>query len=141
MNPKKRISNCRRRFIYGLSGMFSGLLLAHPQHIRGSKGIKKILRKIELETLQTARPLRHPSISWKNSGDSIGLYKKEKGTTRYLGNINPVGKTVWEACDGNNTPVEISTRVHQKYFVSPRQAYLDCICFLAVLRSKGAIQI
>jgi hypothetical protein len=122
--------------------MFSGLILAHPQHIQGSKkGIKKILRKIELETLQTTRPLRHPSISLESSGASIGLYKKERGTTQYLGNMNPVGKTVWEACDGNNTPLEISNRVHQKYLVSPHQAYLDCICFLAVLRSKGAIQI
>jgi hypothetical protein len=104
-------------------------------------GIKKILGKIEIETIQNTQPLRHPSILWESRGDSIRLYKKEKRTTQYLGDMNQVGKTVWQACNGNNTATDISNLVHQKYLVSPHQAYVDCICFLDALKSKGAIQI
>jgi hypothetical protein len=140
MKIKKNTSKCRRYFVATLLGLFSGLMTPRPGRALASKiKIKKLLWNIESEILERSRPFRHPAYTWKCSGDKIFFYFKGKSKPRPLFTINPVGRTIWEGCNGKNTPNEIANLLHEHFLVSPHKAYIDCLSFLAVLKDKGLI--
>ena len=142
MDTKKSRLTGRRRFISLLSGIFSGLLLTKPGGVQATKSdIKQFLANIETDLLERSRPSKHPLVTWEHYGDGIRLYGKQQGETRPFCALNRVGKTIWEYCNGRNTPREISGLIHQKYLVSQQQAYVECLSFIAVLNTKGAIQL
>jgi len=142
MDAEKNRLAGRRGFIFTITGLFSGFLLAKPTPVRATKTkIKKLLGNLEAEMLEASRSTRASSIVLKNHGDTTTLYEKGDGKTRPLCSLNPTGRTIWERCNGKNTPRVISKLVHQEYSVSPHQAYLDCLTFLARLRTMGAIQV
>jgi hypothetical protein len=142
MDTKKSRLTDRRRFISLLSGIFSGFLLTKPGGVQATKSdIKKFLANIETDLLERSRPSMHPAVTWKHYGDGIRLYGKQQGETRPFCALNRVGKTIWKYCNGKNTPREISELIHQKYLVSQQQAYAECLSFIAVLHTKGAIQL
>ena len=142
MDAKKGLLTDRRRFISLLSGIFSGLLLTKPGGVQATKSeIKQLLKNIETDLLARSRPSKHPSVTWEHYGDGIHLYKKRHVKTRPFCALNQVGKTIWEYCNGRNTPWEISKLIHQEYIVSHQQAYVECLSFIAELNTKGAVQL
>jgi len=142
MDARKSIVASRRGFICILSGLLSGLLFVSPDRVQAKKTkIKNLVANLEREILERSTPRRHPSITWNSYGSTTKLYMKTKGETRPVCTLNHAGKTVWDACDGENTPRGISRLVHQKYQVSSHQAHVDCLAFLARLKRVGAIQL
>jgi len=142
MDTKENIQIGRRGFIYTLSGLLCGLLLASPARLMAAKTrIKNLLSNLEIEILEKSRPTRHPSITSHSYGDKTTLYRGGYGKARPIGTMNQVGRTIWEGCNGKNTPQDLSKLVHQKYLVSPHQAHVDCLAFLGVLKTKGAIEL
>jgi hypothetical protein len=142
MDAKKRRLTDRRRFISMVSGMLSGLLLTKPGSVQATKSeIKQFMANIETDLLERSKPSKHPAVAWEHYGDGIRLYKKNQVKNTPFCALNQVGKTIWEDCNGRNTPWEISKLIHQKYLVSRRQAYAECLAFIAVLNTKGAVQL
>ncbi len=138
MDTKESTIAGRRGFIYALTGLISCFLIARPNWVQATKNeIKKLLWNLETDILKRSRPSMHPSITCKLNGDTMSLYGK--GKTRPVCTINGVGRTIWEACNGKNTCRDISKHIHKKYLVSPHQAYVDCLAFLSVLKTKGVI--
>jgi len=142
MDTRENRTASRRGFIRSLSGLVAGLLLASPARLQARKTkIKNLLGNLEIEILEESRPRRHPSISWNTHGDTTRLYRGGKGKTRPVYAMNQVGKTIWDGCNGENTPRDISKLVRQQYRVSSDQAYVDCLTFLGRLKSVEAIQL
>lgn len=140
MDAKENIMASRRGFIYTLSGLLSGLLIASPTPLMAMKRrIKNLLGSLEIEILEKSRPIRSPAITANSYGDKTTLSKKVKGKTHQICIMNQTGKTIWETCNGKNTPQDISELVFQKYLVSSHQAYVDCLAFLAWLKTMGAV--
>lgn len=138
--PVKKSPSDRRRFISMVSGMLSGLLLTKPGSVRATKSeIKQFLANIETDLLARSKPSKHPAVTWEHYGDGIRLYKKNQVKNIPFCATNRVGKTIWEHCNGLNTPWEISAFVHQKYLVSRQQAYAECLAFIAALKTKEAV--
>jgi len=125
-----------------VSGMLSGLLLTKPGGVQATKSeIKQFMANIETDLLERSKPSKHPAVAWEHYGDGVRLYKKNQVKNIPFCALNRVGKTIWEYCNGRNTPREISGLIHQKYLVSPQQAYAECLAFIAVLKTKGAVQL
>lgn len=142
MDIKEYIGASRRDFICTLSGMLSAVLLTSPKRLLAKKPqIKNLIDNLELELLKKARPRWNPSITLSSSSRSTRLFREKGGQTQPLCTMNQVGKTMWEACNGKNTPREISKLVHQQYWVSSHQAYVDCLAFLTQLKTVGVIQL
>lgn len=144
MKNRTRALVCRRGFITTMSGLLSGIFLTRdkPLHARlHSEQNKQLLNNLEMDAIETSTPLRHPSITWKIEGDKILLYGKIARKTHPLCIMNDVGKTIWESCNGMNTPKDISKVVCKRYLVSPLRAYNDSLLFLAKLKKVNAIQI
>jgi hypothetical protein len=143
MKKKEKLISSRRGFICTLSGILSGILFAGPTRLQAKKiQIKELLRDMDFEILERSMPARNPSIICNDSaGDKISLFRKEDGKIKYICGMNPVGMTIWEECNGRNTPRDISRLLHNKYRVSPNNAYVDCLVFLTRLQQIGAIQL
>ena len=94
---------------------------------------------IETDILVASKPRKNPELALKQRGNTFLLFGKNG--EHPLFEINQAGKMVWEGCDGKNTPHDISRVVHGMYTVSPHQAYVDCLYFLAHLKLKGAIKL
>jgi hypothetical protein len=140
MDIKDRVVANRRGFIRTLSGLLSALLLANPTRLLARKTeIKDLISNLELELLERSRPIRNPSITWHTHGDRTSLYIEIEGRAQPMCAMNQVGTTIWEACNGENTPRDISNVVDRKYQVSSRQAYVDCLTFLVYLKKAKVI--
>lgn len=142
MDKKEEVLASRRGFICALSGLFSALLLASPKRLFAKKAqVKRLLSGFEMELLEQSKPCKQPSITWTTHGNRTRLYRKNSEKNRSMCTMNQVGKTIWEACNGKNSPRDISIMLHKKYLVSSHQAYVDCLAFLARLKTVGAIQL
>lgn len=140
MTPVNRASSQRRHFIFTVTGILGSLLIpgkGNCVHLKGS--LRDFVGEIELANLQKARPAKDPGITAQPRGDTLRLYKSEKGQRRILCDLNKSGALIWQACNGQRTPREIAARLQEAYQVSDRQAYVDCLCFLTELKSKGAL--
>jgi hypothetical protein len=142
MGAKKSRLTDRRRFISMVSGMLSGLLLTKPGSAQATKSeIKQFMANIETDLLKRSKPSKHPAVAWEHYGDGIRLYKKNQVKNIPFCAMNRVGKTIWEYCNGKNTPWDISALIHHKYLVPHQQAYAECLAFIAALKTKGAVQL
>jgi hypothetical protein len=142
MVEKPKILSGRRGFMCALSGMASVVLFASPKRLLAHKAhLNNLIDTLEMEVLEESRPTKHPSITWDTSGNQTSLFKHNRGEAQPLCIINLAGKIIWEAINGRRTPQDISILIHQKYRVSPRQAYFDCLTFMAQLKRVGAIQV
>jgi hypothetical protein len=142
MDTKEKIFTSRRGFIYTFSGLLSAVLLASPKRLFARKPqIKNLIGNLEIELLEKSKPTRDPSITWNSYGDRTKLFMETKGEARPMCAMNQVGEMIWEACTGENTPQNIAQQIHKKYQVSSDQAYVDCLGFLARLKSVGAVRL
>ena len=140
MNYSKSISMGRRWFIGLITSTSTGLLLYRPGWVNASKSsLKTVLGHIEVDVLRKSKPRKLAEMATRRSGEAVTFFKKE--SARPLFEVNRTGKTIWEGCDGKNTPLDIAKIVSRTYQVDGHQAYVDCLFFLSVLNAKGAIQL
>lgn len=132
--------NRRRRSILALAGLLPGVLLGVPKQLQaGKQKIKPFLHQLEMENMEKLKPERHLSVTCKNEGGGMTvLYMHGKAEPLFA--INRTGKTVWDACNGENTLKDIATTLSRKYEVSREQAYFDVFIALRDLRSRGAVR-
>lgn len=142
MDHRRRILFGRRGFILTLAGTFSGVLLSGVKSLHaGFPQIKGIIRNLERDLIEKSRPERDPSILCRTERDKAELFRKSPGETQPICKMNQVGKFVWDSCNGQNTPREISRLIEGKYAVSQVEAYEDCILFLSDLNDVGAVSV
>ena len=142
MDNKESVLATRRGFIFTLSSLFSALLLASPKRLLAKKTqVKQLVDSLEMELLEKSKPSKQPSITWTTYGNRTRLYGKNNEKDRLICTMNQTGKAIWEACNGENKPRDISKMLHKKYLVSLNQAYVDCLAFLARLKRAGAIEL
>ncbi|MCP4683038.1 MAG: PqqD family protein [Desulfobacterales bacterium] len=130
----------RRRNILYLAGLMPGLLLGTPKSLRaGEQQIKPFLQHLEMERMEKLKPERHLSVTCNNEGSGMAVLSMH-GKAQPLVAMNRTGKTIWDACNGENTLKDIAAIVSQKYEVSPDQAFFDVFSALRDLRSRGAVR-
>ncbi len=131
----------RRGFISTLAGFLSGIILAGPKQLKAAAKpeIRDLLSQLELQTIRSTRPKRDPSVICQTSGERVALYREKRGEKIFLKSMNRAGKMIWDACDGRNSPKEISQLIHEQYIVSRHRAWIDTFSFLANLKRIGAI--
>ena len=130
----------RRRFMGGVTGIFSGLFFWGSGHTQTAKTeIKQILDNLAVESLIRSTPRRHPEVHWQPKGTGALLYRS--GCRQPIAEINATGRIVWNRCNGKTAPRDISSAIAQIYRVDPHQAFVDCLMFLAVLKTKSAVLI
>jgi len=140
MNPIKSFNNSRRRFIGLSTGILSGLFLYKPGRAKTTKAdIRHLLDRIELDTLMNSTPRKSPSYVLRQRHNKIILLPKRRNHPSIQ--VNSTGKMIWDRCNGRNSPSEIAKAVCRIYDVDPHQADVDCLCFLATLSLKGAVQL
>jgi len=130
----------RRRSLLALSGLLPGVLLGVPKQLQaGIHTIKPFLHQLEMENMATLKPVRQLSATCKNEGNGITVLYMD-GKTEPLFAMNRTGKTVWDACNGENTLKDIAAVLNEKYEVSREQACVDAFFALRDLQSKGAVR-
>ena len=133
------VSAARRRFLKALAWLSPGLLLASPAMVRARKPeFRSLLRGLEAELLLRSTPRKKPSITCSHQGEGKFVLSRQ-GRSAPLLACNRTGQTVWEAIDGKKTYREISGLLQERFRVVARKADVDCLLFLAELRSRGAI--
>ena len=142
MDYKRRMLFGRRGFILTLAGAFSGVLLSGGKSsYAGFPQVKGILRNLERDLIEKSRPEKDPSILCRTVRDKFELCRKSPREPRSICRMNQVGRFVWDSCNGQNTPRDISRRIEKKFAVSYSEAYEDCIRFLSDLKDIGAVNI
>ncbi len=130
----------RRRNILYLAGLLPGVLLGIPKQLNaGKQQIKPFLHHLEMERMEKLKPERHLSVTSNNEGSGMTVLSMH-GKAEPLFAMNRTGKTIWDACNGENTLKDIAAIVTQKYEVSPDQAFFDVFIALRDLRSRGAVR-
>jgi hypothetical protein len=140
MDTRLDIVASRRGFISTILGLVPGILLSDPKRLEAVRPeIKNILSQMEWEILQSSRLKRDPSVICETFGDTSTLYRETGQKRELVCSMNPMGKIIWEACDGRKNLQDISKLIHEKYLVSMRQATVDTFAFLGSLKKIGAI--
>ena len=136
------IITSRRRFISVFLGLIPGALLAGPEVLRAAKHeTKDLMRQLEIEILQSSRPRKNPEIMCRISEDEFTLYRERGGKRNSLCKMNRTGNMIWEACNGNRSPKEISEFITHSYQVTEHQARIETLTFIDQLRQIGAITV
>lgn len=132
------VTNSRRGFIVLGMAILQAFLFAGPREARAARqGAKELIDRLEMESLASARPRREGSIVMRLSGEETTLYRGK----RPLCSMNRTGRMVWELCDGDHRPQEISRSLVQHCQVSEARAARDLFPFLAELKRIGAIRL
>lgn len=140
MGTKVNTVASRRGFIATFLGLLPGIVIANPRRLQAAKPeIRDLLCQMELEMLISSRPERDPSVICQTFGGVSTLFRKKRGKTEPVCGMNPMGKKIWEACDGKKSPEEISRMIYEEYIVSKDKAWTDTIFFLARLKKNGVI--
>ncbi len=98
-----------------------------------------VLNRMELESLLSTRPQKHPGIQLQMNDHGGVLYKHRQGVARPAGHLNSTGCFIWSCCDGIQSPEKIAERVYRRYEVSQMRAWTDTMAFLQRLRRMGAL--
>ena len=141
MNMPKIPIHSRRRFLGTFSALVSaGALLFGPGEAKAAKSqIKNVLNEIETDTLIRSTPKKTEGFYCRTEDGSSFLINDS--IPKPVFRLNNTGRFIWKLCDGTNNPYDLSRTVSRFYNVDPHQAYVDCLCFLATLRAKGAIHV
>ena len=142
MNSQRSVMLGRRGFVLTVAGTFSGVLLSGGKSLYAEiPKIRGIVRNLERDLIEKSRPTRDASVLCRTEKDKAELYRKCPGEAQPLCKMNQVGKFVWDSCNGQNTPREISSLIEKKYAVSHAEAYEDCILFLSDLKAVGVLSV
>lgn len=142
MNNQRSVMLGRRGFVLTIAGTFCGVLFSGGRSLYAEiPKIRGIVRNLERDLIEKSRPMRNPSFLCRTAGDKTGLFRKTAGGEQPICRMNRMGRFIWDACNGKNTPREISRLIEKKYAVSDSEAYEDCLLFLTGLKTAGAIRI
>lgn len=142
MNSQRSVMLGRRGFVLTVAGTFSGVLLSGGKSLYAEiPKIRWIVRNLERDLFEKSRPTRDASVLCRTEKDKAELYRKCPGEAQPICKMNQVGKFVWDSCNGQNTPREISSLIEKKYAVSHAEAYEDCILFLSDLKAVGVLSV
>ena len=140
METKVNMVASRRGFIATFFGLLPGIVLANPRRLQAAKPeIRKLLCQMDLDMLISSRPARDPSVICRTFGDRNTLFRKKGDKTDPVCGMNQMGKKIWEACDGRNSPEEITGMINKEYTVSKDKAWTDTLFFLVRLKKLGVI--
>lgn len=140
MHTKETTSKSRRRFLGTVSGLVAGAMALGASDAKAMKTqIRHVVNDMEADSVIRSTPRRKYDIFLEKI-DGHYVLSDEK-TSKPVLELNDTGQIVWNLCDGNKSPLEISRILHRFYFVDPHKAHVDCLCFLAELSRKGLIQL
>ena len=122
-----------------LAGLLPGVLLGAPAQLQaGRQKVKPFLHQLEMEHMAKLKPEKSLPVTCENEKNGMTvLYMPEKAEPLFA--LNRTGKTVWDACNGENTLKDIATTLSQKYEVTREQASFDVYFTLLDLRRKGVV--
>lgn len=100
-----------------------------------------------------AKPLRNPLIEWEGKDGGRALLtvpRRSQGLFGWLGRVmrmpvshrvelEPVGATVWQLCDGKTTVEGIVRRLCETYKMNRVEAEVSLHAFLATLSQRGYV--
>jgi hypothetical protein len=140
MHTIETVSKSRRRFLETVSGLMTGAMALGVSDAEAMKTqIRHVVNDIEADSVIRSTPRKKHDIFLEKIDDHYVL--SDGKTSKPVLELNHTGRIVWNLCDGNKSPLEISRILHQFYLVDPHIAHVDCLCFLAELSRKGLIQL
>jgi hypothetical protein len=80
------------------------------------------------------RPGRNPYARWKKTKKGVRVTTSEKKI-----DLDKIGTTVWEACDGQNTVEDIARILREKYNMVMKEAETSLIVYLEQLAKRGFV--
>jgi len=83
-----------------------------------------------------AKPARNPSIRWKRTRKGVRISTNKKRI-----DLDKIGATVWEMCDGENTVEDIAQTLREEYNMMMSEAEKSLSIYLEQLTKKGLIVI
>jgi hypothetical protein len=80
------------------------------------------------------KPARNPYVRWKETKKGVRIFTSGKRI-----DLDKIGMTVWEACDGKNTVEDIAQILHEKYEMVMSQAEMSLSIYFEQLAKKGLV--
>jgi hypothetical protein len=81
-----------------------------------------------------ARPARNPYVSWKKTRKGVRVFMDKKRI-----DLDKIGTTVWEMCDGENAVEDIAQTLHKEYNMIMSKAEESLRIYIEQLAKKGLI--
>ncbi len=115
--------------------------------------LKKDEPKLTRDQAMSARPVRNPSLQWKENDDGnvvVILPRRDDIAGKLLGwlfmvpqqkplELDELGTTVWMACDGLNDVGDVVEILAKKYKLNKREVEVSLTEFLRTLGKRGMI--
>jgi len=116
-------------------------------------GIRKAQPQLTREQAMGARPVRNPAVPWKlNDDGNVVVILRRRGdlTGRVLSwifmvpqqksmELDEVGSTVWQHCDGERTVWEVVDMLATKYKLNKREVEISLTQYLRTLGKRGML--
>jgi hypothetical protein len=80
------------------------------------------------------KPARNPYVNWKKTKKGVRIFINEKKI-----DLDKVGTTVWEVCNGENTVEDIAQILHEKYNMTMSEAERSLSVYFEQLVKKGLV--
>ena len=80
------------------------------------------------------KPARNPYVSWKKTRKGVRIFTGEKKI-----DLDKIGTTVWDACDGKNTVEDIAQILNEKYNMVMSEAERSLSVYFEQLVKKGLV--
>ncbi len=80
------------------------------------------------------KPARNPYVNWKRTKKGVMVYAYGKKI-----DLDNIGATVWEACDGRNTVEDIARILNGKYMMTVGEAETSLSIYFEQLVKKGLV--
>ena len=80
------------------------------------------------------KPARNPYVRWEKTEKGVRIITSEKKIE-----LDKIGATVWEVCDGENTVEDIAQILHEKYKMMMTEAEMSLSVYFEQLAKKGFV--
>jgi hypothetical protein len=80
------------------------------------------------------RPARNPYVRWNKTRKGVRITTSGKKI-----DLDNIGTTVWEACDGQNTVEDIAQILHEKYNMMMNEAEASLSVYFGQLSRRGLV--
>jgi hypothetical protein len=97
------------------------------------------LHAAEMDMMNRSMPLRSRRIESIAEGNEIKFVRRDDERPLFI--TNPIGKWIWDACDGKTSPKTISSKILEAYDAPMNRVHGDCLIFLCRLRKKGLVHV
>lgn len=132
----------RRMFLSELTIAFSLLLSPWRNLLPGRPNkARDLIDELEMNEIEQSRPVRNSDLACKGYKDQSLLLKTGHARLVPTHVMNPVGRAIWDACNGSNKPSDIARIIHEQYSIVLASAYEDTLAFLIKLKRINAIRL